>query len=102
MKPQQKYHLGTASDTYPGWGRRVKLVAWCKTLLKKLQWAASYGHTENVKNVNHIYIVTFSDEGTNTISECEDYAKINTLFSSKLRTSWILVFTELKIEYTPS
>ena len=45
-------------------------------------------------------MVTYSDEGTNTVSECEDYSKINKkinkLFSSKFRTKWILVFTELK------
>ena len=41
-------------------------------------------------------MVTNSDEGTNTVSGCEDYSKINTLSSSKFRTNWILVFTELK------
>ena len=34
---------------YPGWGKRAKLAAWCKMLLKKLQWAASSGHIINVK-----------------------------------------------------
>ena len=44
-------------------------------------------------------MVTYSDEGTHTVSECEDFSKIYTLFSSKLRTNWILVFTEFK-KYT--
>ena len=41
-------------------------------------------------------MVTYSDEGTNTISECEDNSERNALFSSKFRTNWILAFTELK------
>ena len=46
-------------------------------------------------------MVAYSDESTNTVSECEDYSKINTLFSSKFRKNWILVFTELNKKYTP-
>ena len=75
MKPQQKYHLGTASNNYPGWWRWVTLAAWCKPLLKKLQWAASCGHTENAKKnkkKKHCKSGLPSDESTPAVSECED------------------------------
>ena len=41
-------------------------------------------------------MVTYSDECTKTVSECEDYSMIYTLFSRKFRTNWVFVFTELK------